>query len=140
MKTLGVVQHDSHSCGTANHGVAGKPFPKPRAGVEHVGAVYVFDENGKETVRLIDLDLLKQSRGAADCLPGNFPSASRVSISSGEARVAAAQVVAVGGFREAVEGGGGGVSVSRLRGWLLGVVTKCGLCSTGPTPSWTGSQ
>ena len=76
MTALGVVQHDPHSCGAANHGLAGKPFPHARAGVEHVGAVYVY-EGGRETVRQIDLTLLKESRGAADCVPAAEPGAAR---------------------------------------------------------------
>ena len=92
MKTLGVVQHDSHSCGIGNHGVAGQPFPRPRAGVEHVGAVYIY-ENNKETVRQIDLDLLIHNRGASDCIPSEFPSSARTAFSSVAARTAATSVL-----------------------------------------------
>jgi hypothetical protein len=76
MKSLGVVQHDSHSCGAPNHGIQGAPFPRPRAGVEHVGAVYVY-EDSRETVRLKDLTLLIASRGAPDCVPPPMPGATR---------------------------------------------------------------
>ena len=81
MKTLGVTQHDSHSCGIANHGVQGFPFPRPRAGTEHVGAVYEFDGEGREAVRDMDLALLIGHRGAHDCIPPTFPSSGRASLS-----------------------------------------------------------
>jgi hypothetical protein len=96
MARLGVVQHDSHSCGASNHGVAGQPFPVPRAGTEHVGAVYVYEGSGStgssdkpsERVREMDLVLLTANpaaRGAADCIPQATPGAARRGLTLDEA-------------------------------------------------------
>ena len=118
MKALGVVQHDTHSCGAANHGLAGKPFPHARAGVEHVGAVYVY-EGGRETVRQIDLTLLKESRGAADCVPAAEPGAARKLLTINDALADAAPVGAGdaragGGARSSTAWQGGGLCAARV--------------------------
>ena len=67
----GVVQHDSHSCQAGRHGPdAGRAWPRPRAGTEHVGAVYLFEGPGaSETARDIDLDLIRRQPEPAACQP-----------------------------------------------------------------------
>ena len=113
MSRLGVIQHDSHSCGAGNHGVAGRPFPLPRAGTEHVGAVYVYEEGGvKEGVRAVDLALLtvnEGARGAADCLPSARAGAARAALTLEQA-FAEAEGVEVEDFGAAGEEGGAGAA------------------------------
>lgn len=67
----GLVQHDSHSCQAGRHGPdAGRAWPRPRAGTEHVGAVYLFEGPGaSETARDIDLDLIRKQPEPAACQP-----------------------------------------------------------------------
>ena len=107
MARLGVTQHDSHSCGAGNHGVAGGAFPFPRAGTEHVGAVYEFDGNGREAVRDMDLVLLVGHRGAPDCVPPPLPAAQRRALAPAAA-LQEAEVVDAAQLRRFLDGGGGG--------------------------------
>jgi hypothetical protein len=69
----GLMQHDSHSCGAGRHGpLPGRPFPRPRAGAEHVGAVYIYEQagfQGREAVRQGDLDILVRERESPACAP-----------------------------------------------------------------------
>jgi len=123
MKRLGVVQHDSHSCGAPNHGLAGRPFPRPRAGVEHVGAVYVY-EGGAETVRDVDLRLLRDSRGAPDCLPPPAPGAARAAPARAAARAAAAAAAPGAPFAAAARGGARAATA-----WREGAGEAAGACA-----------
>jgi hypothetical protein len=67
----GVIQHDSHSCQAGHHGPgAGRAWPRPRAGTEHVGAVYLYEgPGGSETARDIDLDLIRRQPEPQACQP-----------------------------------------------------------------------
>lgn len=70
MVSNGLTQHDSYSCAPHRHGnIPGLPFPRPRAGVEHVGAVYLFENTGLEQPRQGDLDILIRERPPAECQP-----------------------------------------------------------------------
>lgn len=69
MLNEGLAQHDSYSCQVGRHGPAGLPFPRPRAGVEHVGGVYLWDGQGHEIPRQGDLDILIRDREPAACAP-----------------------------------------------------------------------
>ena len=125
MKTLGVTQHDSHSCGAPNHGLAGEPFPRPRAGVEHVGAVYVY-EGDRETVRQVDLTLLVASRGAPDCVPPASSGASRPARSVATALADADAVESGSVFKAAARAGRRGSTAWKGGG---------GVCGAARTPA-----
>jgi hypothetical protein len=69
MRAAGARQHDAFSCLAHGEGAAGisTGWPHPRAGGEHVGAVYSQDNQG----RLIDLDGLLKEKEA--CPPQAAP-------------------------------------------------------------------
>ena len=102
----GLTQHDSHSCAAGRHGpLPGLPFPRPRAGAEHVGAVYVYDQpgaSGREAVRQGDLDILIRERESVACAPTTTRAGAEREEWSFSAALAAAQPVV---WRDMVRGG-----------------------------------
>lgn len=83
MQAQGVAQYDSHSC--TNWGAGGKPWPRPRAGLEHVGAVYLWDLAWHERAREGDCALLINNLGSQQCASPSFPAAQRKALRVSEA-------------------------------------------------------